>query len=591
MLSFGLTRVFPSPSRSTPVRRDSVISEVATGSPSSKMLRIQNLLNPEVPDNRLQRSISPPPTPASIANNSTVTSTPCPETPQTPASKGKKPAKDGGAFVRGCPQGNVKFEPVECNTYSHALTVGENAELKEQHRRFQLFPSGGEAGLIREFPKHIPYASDKKGFFEKTGREAFEVFQYTFIIPDDPEQKVHKIMWDYQNGLVRMTPFFKACDFSKTTPNKALVTNPGLKPLSHSITGGALLAQGYWVPFQCARAISLTFCYPIRWAMTPIFGPSFIKECLHPSHATYNRFKIDPAIVRQAQVEADAWRLAASRSGTPASQPLYGNGDIPRSVPPTSAPDPGSDYRVKWERPTFKLGSPFSPDAEQGYTHNRANNSDNKDASISPKSSYAVVSTNHTPSGLVPAWTSINRSPPTVPTNTPIGSTSNALRLLTQPHTDLGAQQLSWRGMDGQRSASPAPVSMRPTKASIKQHIGYKRAAAESDDDYNDDTDSSKSSFSDSSMAGNKSNIVTSPPPQKRRKPSAKRRCRQALSGRETVAKTEHGRSEVHQNKSTKLTSPEARAALLLVEISKGSGSGSGSVDLARRPVGNEQYY
>lgn len=174
MSSSHLTQGFPSPPSSTPVRRDSVTSEVTAGPSSSKMLRIQNLLNPEMPDNQPKRSTSPPPTPASIANNSTLASTPCPDTPQTPASKGKKPAKDGTAFVRGCPQGEVKFEPFECDTSSNVLTANENAELKEQHKRFQLFPSGGESGLIREFPKHIPYASEKKGFFTKTGREAFE---------------------------------------------------------------------------------------------------------------------------------------------------------------------------------------------------------------------------------------------------------------------------------------------------------------------------------------------------------------------------------------------------------------------------------
>lgn len=168
------TQGLRSPFDTTSVRRDSVTSEMATRPSSSKMLRIQNLLNPEMPSTQPKRSTSPPPTPASIANNSTAASTPCPDTPQTPESKGKKPAKDDTAFVRGCPQGDIKFEPFECGTYSTILTASENAELKEQHVRFQLYPSGGETGLIREFPKHIPYASAKKGFFVKTGREAFE---------------------------------------------------------------------------------------------------------------------------------------------------------------------------------------------------------------------------------------------------------------------------------------------------------------------------------------------------------------------------------------------------------------------------------
>lgn len=68
-------------------------------------------------------------------------------------------------------------------------------------------------------------------------------------------------MWDYNIGLVRITPFFKCCKYSKvsgccpaspepaltcqqTTPAKMLNLNPGLKEITHSITGGALAAQG-----------------------------------------------------------------------------------------------------------------------------------------------------------------------------------------------------------------------------------------------------------------------------------------------------------------------------------------------------------
>lgn len=71
-------------------------------------------------------------------------------------------------------------------------------------------------------------------------------------------------MWDYNIGLVRITPFFKCCKYSKvsqtllsskslargsdkhkqTTPAKMLGMNSGLKEITHSITGGALAAQG-----------------------------------------------------------------------------------------------------------------------------------------------------------------------------------------------------------------------------------------------------------------------------------------------------------------------------------------------------------
>ena len=146
-------------------------------------------------------------------------------------------------------------------------------------------------------------------------------------MPGDTSNREYNVMWDYQNGLTRITPFFKACKYSKvhvdltasapvmsltsmlqTTPAKALTTNPGLKELSHSITGGALAAQGYWMPHACARAVCLTFCHPIRWALTPIFGPDFVRECLPPSAPGFARFRIDPQIVRFARMEAEGWR-------------------------------------------------------------------------------------------------------------------------------------------------------------------------------------------------------------------------------------------------------------------------------------------
>lgn len=39
------------------------------------------------------------------------------------------------------------------------------------------------------------------------------VFQYIFRVPGEPNK--FTVMWDYDNGLVRITPFFKACNYSK----------------------------------------------------------------------------------------------------------------------------------------------------------------------------------------------------------------------------------------------------------------------------------------------------------------------------------------------------------------------------------------
>ncbi|KAK0637200.1 hypothetical protein B0T17DRAFT_480787, partial [Bombardia bombarda] len=107
-------------------------------------------------------------------------------------------------------------------------------------------------GSIRNSGRRIPYKTGKRDFHEKTGRDFFEVFQYDFRVPGDDTPWT--VMWDYEIGLVRTTPFFKVCKYSKTMSAKMLNQNPGLRDISHSITGGSIMAQGYWMPFDCARA-------------------------------------------------------------------------------------------------------------------------------------------------------------------------------------------------------------------------------------------------------------------------------------------------------------------------------------------------
>ena len=40
-----------------------------------------------------------------------------------------------------------------------------------------------------------------------------QVFQYEFKLIG--EEKTYTVMWDYNIGLVRITPFFKCCKYSK----------------------------------------------------------------------------------------------------------------------------------------------------------------------------------------------------------------------------------------------------------------------------------------------------------------------------------------------------------------------------------------
>ncbi|EFQ91409.1 hypothetical protein CFE70_005913 [Pyrenophora teres f. teres 0-1] len=245
-------------------------------------MKISHLLNPFCGDRHNQRE-SKSPTPASHP----VATVPAPKRQKIP--KDAPIFSDGNRTV-----GTVNFAPYENQ---------HDQELLAQHRKFQIYPLGE---IFKKGVRHIPYNSEKKDFLEKTGRDAFEMFQYTYKRPG--EDKEYVVVWDYNVGLVRMTPFFKSCKYSKTIPAKALRENPGLKEISYSITGGALVCQGYWMPYHAARAIAATFCYDIRWALTPVFGDDFPSICLTPNDPCFAKFLIDPAIVQYCAQETARFR-------------------------------------------------------------------------------------------------------------------------------------------------------------------------------------------------------------------------------------------------------------------------------------------
>ena len=69
--------------------------------------------------------------------------------------------KDGPIFVKAKIKGDVRYAPFE-------QKLGE--EICEEMRKYGVYP----VGRIMEYPRHIPYNSEKKDFLEKTGRESFE---------------------------------------------------------------------------------------------------------------------------------------------------------------------------------------------------------------------------------------------------------------------------------------------------------------------------------------------------------------------------------------------------------------------------------
>ncbi|QPG94794.1 hypothetical protein C2857_006992 [Epichloe festucae Fl1] len=199
-------------------------------------------------------------------------------------------------------------------------------------------------GYIHRSCEHIPYNSSKRDFSSKTGREFIEAFRYTFQVPD--QAPVYTVMWDYSIGLVRMTPFFKSMGYAKTKPSQALDKNPGLRDVCPSITGGAVLAQGYWMPFYCARALCATFCHGISGALIPLFGPDFPSDCTLPASPHFGDMMISKQLINEASEKGSKPPERQPATSRPASVPMT----VPLSMPSLGTAQPHYDVNVTRKR-------------------------------------------------------------------------------------------------------------------------------------------------------------------------------------------------------------------------------------------------
>ncbi|KAL4746805.1 hypothetical protein BDW72DRAFT_28371 [Aspergillus terricola var. indicus] len=357
----------------------------------------------------------PLPTPSPTISSSTAML-------RSPRQKKHKMAKDAPIFQRGKPRGEVRYPPYE----------DRDGKFSCQHREFRIHPLGN----IADYPRHIPYNSDKKSFQERTGRESFEVFQYTFQLPG--EEKQWTVMWDYNIGLVRTTHLFKCNDYSKTTPAKMLNQNPGLRDICHSITGGALAAQGYWMPYEAAKAVAATFCWKIRFALTPLFGDNFPDLCTHPDdRARFGRMVIDPCIVQIATEKANYYRMLELRCSTTNSL----RADY--VLRPSSAPDIDRTDR-DLERDRVALGRHILPKTHHHHHHHHRSNT-------SPSTNMPLVEYGSSPeveyysSGTEPYCVSPQSpirssfTPVNTPRSTDIYPPSSSTNFLRSPHELLAS--------------------------------------------------------------------------------------------------------------------------------------------------------
>ena len=164
----------------------------------------------------------------------------------------------------------------------------------------------------------------------------------------------------------------------QTMPAKVMSANKGLREISHSITGGSITAQGnsrlcpdcvawlimtgYWVPFEAAKAVAATFCWNIRYALTPVFGADFLNLCIEPGKPHFGSLKIDPAVVRRCEEAAYKYRVESQGVSFPKKPHASPSSkDEPPRTPISLRPkmtDFESGYGTDSERSPF--GSPIS---------------------------------------------------------------------------------------------------------------------------------------------------------------------------------------------------------------------------------------
>ncbi|KAH3668364.1 hypothetical protein OGAPHI_002118 [Ogataea philodendri] len=100
------------------------------------------------------------------------------------------------------------------------------------------------------------------------------------------------IIWDYYSGLVHLTGLWKAIGNSKADIVKLIDSSPELEPDLKRVRGGFLKIQGTWIPFEIARKLASRFCYKIRYALVPMFGESFVDECLKPYEKGFGMLRL-----------------------------------------------------------------------------------------------------------------------------------------------------------------------------------------------------------------------------------------------------------------------------------------------------------
>lgn len=122
------------------------------------------------------------------------------------------------------------------------------------------------------------------------------------------------------------------------------------------------------MPFEAAKAVAATFCYNIRYALTPVFGVDFLDLCMVPEDHRFGRMVIDRNIVRHCTEAANELRVLsreASRVASPQTPAFSASFSrwTPKSLrpKPIKTADVESGYGTDTDQSDKYLCSPQTP--------------------------------------------------------------------------------------------------------------------------------------------------------------------------------------------------------------------------------------
>jgi hypothetical protein len=126
-----------------------------------------------------------------------------------------------------------------------------------------------------------------------TKRYATSVDERNFLTVYEYMVNNQWVIWDYYTGYVHLTGLWKAIGNAKADIVRLVDNSPDLEPVIRRVRGGFLKIQGTWVPFPVARALASRTCYHIRFALIPVFGPSFPDSCLKPHEPGFGQLQLN----------------------------------------------------------------------------------------------------------------------------------------------------------------------------------------------------------------------------------------------------------------------------------------------------------